>query len=172
MMKSHFHVALMVICLVSPATAAELYFPGDDWKTVKPAAAGWDSDKLSAAIDFAMSRKSSGVVVLHRGRIMAERHQDLKTKSIRYRRMIKGQADDGGMIEDVASVQKSVACFLVGIAQDGQQQLHNVIGIHNLSTRDLPSRNALNVTGLAIERVNKTRPVRSRERKTLDAISE
>ncbi len=76
-------VLILVFLTTSLAAANELYFPKDDWETVKPAAAGWNPDKLSTAIDFAMSRKSSGIVILYRGRIMAERHQDLQPKSAR-----------------------------------------------------------------------------------------
>ena len=65
-----------------------------------------------------MSRKSSGIVILYRGRIMAERHQDLQPKSARYRRVVQGRSRSEHVIEDVASVQKSVVSFLVGVARE------------------------------------------------------
>jgi len=100
------------------ALATELYFPADDWDTVEPGAVGWDPDKLAAAMDLAMSRKSSGVVILHRGRIMAEKYQDIRPKSFRYLGMSHGRDGNGRVVEDVASVQKSVVSFLVGVAQE------------------------------------------------------
>lgn len=99
--------------------ARRLYFPtAESWKTVEPASVGWRSMALDEALDFAMSRKSSGVVVLHQGRILAERHQSVEKPSLRYRGLVHGRDDEGRVIEDVASVQKSVASILVGIAQE------------------------------------------------------
>ena len=68
------------------ASAAEddaLYFPpdGGTWETVTPAAAGWDPARLDAALALAADRASTGVVILHRGRIMAERHWTLDDPS-------------------------------------------------------------------------------------------
>jgi CubicO group peptidase (beta-lactamase class C family) len=96
-----------------------LYLPTQDkWETVEPASVGWKLSELNAAVDFAMRRKSSGVVILHRGRVLAERYQNLRAPSFRYRGMLHGKDADGRVIEDVASVQKSVASILVGIAQE------------------------------------------------------
>ncbi len=95
-----------------------LYFPtADKWETVEPSSVGWKRTELNAAVDFAMTRRSSGVVILHRGRILSERYQSSGPRSLRYRGMLHGKDRDGRVIEDVASVQKSVASILVGIAQ-------------------------------------------------------
>lgn len=97
----------------------DLYFPtADTWETVEPASVGWKKAELNKAVDFAMTRRSSGVVILHRGRILSERYQTPSTRSLRYRGMLHGKDRDGRVIEDVASVQKSVASILVGIAQE------------------------------------------------------
>ena len=104
-----------------PAKAAEeLYFPGSDesWESVAPASAGWDSEKLNAALDIAGARKSSGVVILHGGRIMAERYWDSPDASQRYSNMLTGRDVQGRAIEDVASAQKSVVAVVIGIAQE------------------------------------------------------
>lgn len=116
--------------LVAYGPAAEapggLYFPPPDgeWESIRPEDAGWDSAKLNAALDFAGERKSSGVVVLHRGRIMAERYWELGSPETsenrqpnRYSSMRHGADAEGRAIEDVASVQKSVISVLVGIAR-------------------------------------------------------
>lgn len=110
----------------------KLYFPTKDrWESVEPDAVGWKVPELDAAIDFAMSRKSSGVVVLHRGRILAERYQQVAEPSLRYRSMVRGKAGNGQAIEDVASVQKSVASILVGIAQEkGLVKLNDPVHKH------------------------------------------
>lgn len=99
------------------------YFPPTEgvWETVAPAQAGWDAEKLAAALAFAGRRRSSGVVVLYRGRIMAEKYWRADTapgaKGKEYTLRVKGSAAHGGVIEDVASVQKSISAMLVGIAQ-------------------------------------------------------
>jgi CubicO group peptidase (beta-lactamase class C family) len=61
---------------VAPAPSA-LYFPpvgGSSWETVSPRTAGFDSTALHAALDWAGTQESFGVVVLWRGRLVAERY--------------------------------------------------------------------------------------------------
>jgi CubicO group peptidase (beta-lactamase class C family) len=106
------------------ADAADaLYFPpiNGKWKTVTPAQAGWDAEALDAAIAYAGEQRSTGVVVLHRGRVLAERYwevaPDPKDPNDRVHRMTTGRTADGHAIEDVASIQKSVMSVLAGVAR-------------------------------------------------------
>jgi CubicO group peptidase (beta-lactamase class C family) len=92
--------------------------PGDAWQYAEPSATGWDQDQLLKAVGFAMSRKSSGVVVVIGGRIIAEKFADVKLPTRRYAGMIHGKDKSAHAIEDVASCQKSIASVLVGIAQE------------------------------------------------------
>ena len=103
----------------TPATDRPLYFPPIDepWETVDPAEAGWDAERLEAALALAGKRNSTGVVILHRGRILAERHWTLDSPSRRHVNGSHGRDTAGGALEDVASVQKSVVAVLVGLAQ-------------------------------------------------------
>ena len=97
-----------------------LYFPPVDgeWETIKPSEAGWDEDKLQLALNYAGENQSSGVVVLYRGRILAEQYWDAQAiRSAKYSARILGRDKAGRPIEDVASAQKSVTSILVGIAQ-------------------------------------------------------
>ena len=97
-----------------------LYFPPQDgpWETVDPAVAGWDAERLEAALAVAAERASTGVVILHRGRILAERHWTLDSSSRGHTNGSYGPSTDGHAIEDVASVQKSVVAVLVGMARE------------------------------------------------------
>ncbi len=65
--------------------AEEQYFPAgnDAWKVIAPSDAGWDSGKLQLALDYAGKHQSSGVVVLYRGRIMAEQYWQPPAKKIK-----------------------------------------------------------------------------------------
>jgi CubicO group peptidase (beta-lactamase class C family) len=57
--------------------AGSFYFPpttGTTWISVSPAAAGWDSVALAGALDWAGARGTTAVIVLWRGRIVAERY--------------------------------------------------------------------------------------------------
>lgn len=98
----------------SSASSAPLYFPPVQgaWESVAPASVGWNADKLNEALEIAGKNRSSGVVILHRGRIMAERYWELDRN-----RWAVGQDRAGHAIEDVASAQKSVSSILVGIAR-------------------------------------------------------
>ena len=109
--------------LTARAAEANPYFPpaGGEWETVAPQETGWDADKLDAALKFAEARNSSGVVVLLKGRLLAERNWDLKGKkgvSPRYFASVRGRDAGGRVIEDVASCQKSVVSVLVGAARE------------------------------------------------------
>lgn len=119
--------------------AASLYFPPatGKWESVSPAAVGWDSDRLNAALELAGKNHASGVVILHRGKILAERYWSLEEKAgtagngRTYRELVRGHDAAGHVIEDVASVQKSVASLLVGIARhQGLLQLDDPVSKH------------------------------------------
>ncbi|MCP3097990.1 beta-lactamase family protein [Myxococcus sp. K15C18031901] len=102
------------------ALSAGLVFPQDDasWPTVDPATAGWDVAKLNAALDFAGSRQTRGLVILQDGRLLAERYW----------------AATPNFMRDIASAQKSVVSVLVGIAVDKQlltldQSVTSLLGV-------------------------------------------
>lgn len=117
----------------SPANDPALYFPPADgpWETVDPAKAGWDAERLDAALVVAGERQSTGVVILHRGRILAERHWTLASPSRGHANGSHGPNAAGHAVEDVASVQKSVVAVLVGLAQErGQLTLDDPVTDH------------------------------------------
>ena len=97
----------------------ELYFPpvtGTEWKTIQPADAGWNGRAIDEALTFAGSRRSSAVVILLHGRILAEKRWDPSAFAGSARFAFE-RAEDGQILEDVASVQKSVTSMLFGIAR-------------------------------------------------------
>jgi CubicO group peptidase (beta-lactamase class C family) len=87
----------------APGDRPPPYFPPaqGDWETADPAAVGWDPVALERALDFAGRRRSTAVVALQDGRIVAERYW---------------AGADAATVRGVASVQKSVTSVLVGIA--------------------------------------------------------
>ena len=104
----------------SLASGRRLYFPPveEPWETVDPSGVGWNAKRLDAALAVAGERDSTGVVILHRGRILAERHWTLDSPSGGHVNGSHGRNAAGHAIEDVASVQKSVVAVLVGLAQE------------------------------------------------------
>lgn len=117
-LKFHLLAAAFLMLQTAVLVADERpYFPTTSaWETVTPQQAGVDEKLLDIALEFAMSRKSSSVIVLHKGRILAERHAAVANPSRRYVGMVHGKNEAGHVVEDVASVQKSVTSVLVGIA--------------------------------------------------------
>jgi CubicO group peptidase (beta-lactamase class C family) len=108
------------------APSQEFYFPpsGIEWDRVTPSTVGWDPAGIADALEFAGTRGSSSMVILYRGRILAEQHWNLTTQARlangrrnRYHAMRHGSNARGHNIEDVASIQKSVVAILTGIAQ-------------------------------------------------------
>jgi CubicO group peptidase (beta-lactamase class C family) len=105
------------------AGSSGLYFPPviGKWETVSLDEIGWKAAKLKIAMDYAEKQNSSGVVILYRGRILAEQYWELKSAAeerSRYKYMLVETTSDGRAIEDVASVQKSVISFLAAIARE------------------------------------------------------
>ncbi len=122
-------LGLLVACSLA---AQPLYFPPDSgaWEKIAPERAGWSAEALETALELAGSRRSSGVVVLHQGRILAERNwnPDEIDGGPRYRFR---KTADGRAIEDVASVQKSVTSTLVAVAiSKGLVELDDSVSKH------------------------------------------
>lgn len=119
-----FHLAVLCLALQWPMAATvlaqELYFPpvSGDWETQDPASAGWDAAGLDHALSVAGERDSTGVVILHNGRLLAERYWDPARAPRNFQNYVVGMTPEGHSIEDVASAQKSVAAVIVGIAQE------------------------------------------------------
>ncbi|MEO1525723.1 MAG: serine hydrolase [Planctomycetota bacterium] len=126
-------VLLVLGCWLIPQSllGQELSFPTAEWKTVAADEIGWDAKKLDEAIEFAFERRTTSLVILHGGRILAERHESLENPERRYRGTFKGENDLGHVKEDVASVQKSIVSFLTGVAiEKGLLKLEDRVDKH------------------------------------------
>lgn len=112
--------SLLLIFPLPLLSADDLFFPTSDesWETIEPGDVGWNADLLSAALEIAAGRDSSGVLILHNGRIMAERYWEIADAPARYNNFVTGSDSRGRAIEDVASAQKSVVAVLTGMAQE------------------------------------------------------
>ena len=99
--------------IIEPMPEAYYYPPlsGSAWDTKTSAAAGWDEAALQAAFDYAGTKSSYGMVLLHHGKIVKEQYWNgWNTNTVYY----------------IASAGKSVLSFLTGIAQhDGILNIHN-----------------------------------------------
>jgi CubicO group peptidase (beta-lactamase class C family) len=112
-------VFLIQCAFVQLAMAGDnVYFPpgAGSWAEVSVAEAGLNAEKLEQALRYAEEQKSSGMVILYQGRLVAERNWQISEYGS-FSSMVAGKTDDGRFIEDVASVQKSVVSMLCGIAQ-------------------------------------------------------
>ena len=79
----------------------------------------WNQVALEAALAYAQRQRSSAVVVVGRGEVVAERYWSVDANAgSPYSSMLWGKTGEGAPIEDVASLQKSVVSLLVGIAVD------------------------------------------------------
>jgi len=104
----------------------KLYSPSGrgDWQRVSADEAGWSPEGLQVALDVGRDELSSGLVVLWRGRILAEGYWTLPDELPElfpggveiFRAMQLGKTADGYPIEDVASTQKSLTALLVLMA--------------------------------------------------------
>ena len=79
------------------------------WEALEPSAAGWSADLLDKARAYAAASGSSAVMIVHRGRVIAEWGDT-------HRRM------------DIASVRKSLLSALFGIAiEEGRVKLSDTL---------------------------------------------
>ena len=111
----------------------ELYFPLNQgtWEMVRPGDVGWNQVKLQKALDYAGNHRSSGVVILYQGKILAEQYWEVPTNKGRYSQRVWPKNANGHVIEDVASAQKSIASILVGIAQEkGLLEIDDPVNLH------------------------------------------
>ena len=117
--------AAMVPILAGPPAAAGEgpYFPptgSRNWTRSDPAANGWNTKALEDVFDYAQVQGSTGIVIVQRGRIIAERYWSLTPArgqaSGRFAALHHGETPEGWPIEDVASIQKSVISVLIGMA--------------------------------------------------------
>jgi CubicO group peptidase (beta-lactamase class C family) len=92
----------------------EYYYPpltGDTWETKTAASINWDEIKLQEAFNYAATRNTFGLIVLHHGKIVKEQYWNGWDKNKRYY---------------IASAGKSVVAFLAGVAQqDGTININN-----------------------------------------------
>lgn len=105
-----------------------LYFPpaSFNWETVNPRAVGWDEKKLELLLEFVGEQNSSSLLILHRGKILAEKNWEVAPQEggadedlVKMFRLFQQGADsDGCPIEDVASVQKGLTAILAYMARE------------------------------------------------------
>jgi hypothetical protein len=68
--------ALLLCAAAALLSAGELYFPSSkdsEWKKIQPADARWNRQAPDDVLSFAGSRRSTVVVILLDGRILAEK---------------------------------------------------------------------------------------------------
>ncbi len=143
-------LSLLVVALFGQAAFAAdngaIYFPPAattaEWEKIAPAEAGYDAGKLEEALDYARKQRSSGVVVLYRGKILAEGYwnpDELPAEGVKggakkkagYSMRVSGRDAAGRVIEDVASAQKSISAILCGLAQErGFLKISEAVDLH------------------------------------------
>lgn len=77
------------------------------------------TDRLAPAIDYARAQKTTGLLIIQNGQTIFEANWPLPEGSDDFRSgFVHGTAQDGALLEDVASLQKSFVAILVGVAID------------------------------------------------------
>lgn len=85
---------------------------------VLPEIAGWNAEALEDYLAYAEAQNSTGIVIIDRERIIAERVWPAPEGDAMFALFVHGIAADGALVEDVASLQKSIIALLAGIAGD------------------------------------------------------
>lgn len=93
-------------------------FPRETWLRTTPAELGWDLALIDEAVELARIQRSSALVIAVNGRIVVERYFEVKPRDpvAPFALMSFDPLADGEVVEDVASLQKSVIGVLALIA--------------------------------------------------------
>lgn len=105
-------ILMMAVVLAEASrVAAEGEAPGGERR--------WGQAALESLLAYARRERSSAVIVVHHGKVIAERYWSVDAGSgSAYANQLWGKTGAGAPIEDVASMQKSIVSMLVGIAVD------------------------------------------------------
>lgn len=96
---------LVLICISSATTHAQLYFPpvlGNTWDTVSPQQLGWCTNRLDSLYSLLDRNHTKAFIILKDGKIAVEKYFDTFTKDSAWY---------------WASAGKTITSFLVGMAQ-------------------------------------------------------
>ena len=101
---------------IDPVPSTAYYYPpltGDTWDTKSAASIGWDETKLQEAFNYAGTKNTYGLIVLHHGKIVKEQYWNGWDKNTKYY---------------LASAGKSVTALVAGIAQqEGTININNKV---------------------------------------------
>ena len=95
-------------------------FPSKSWQLAEPSKHGWNAALLEEALTYAKEQQTSSIVVVQNGKILTEGHWPV-SGSLFYKAMTGSTNANGQIIEDVASMQKSLVGLLITIASSQQQ---------------------------------------------------
>ncbi|MEQ9506105.1 MAG: serine hydrolase [Hyphomonas sp.] len=123
--------ALLAACSAAPPVAAtqipaaapapaETNLPAEGIY-VLPEAAGWNAAALDDFIAYIAAQNSTGLVILDHDRIIVEQYWPAPEGDATFPLFVHGTSSDGALLEDVASMQKSIIALLAGIAIDKGQ---------------------------------------------------
>ncbi len=101
---------------------------------------------LQSAIDYAREQNSSSLVVIQGGKTVVEGHWTVSGKPL-YKLFVAGEID-GQAIEDVASIQKSIASILIGMAIEHDLLKADAPVVDYLPSEMLPAQSTLRVSHL------------------------
>lgn len=115
--------SLLLLPVFSAGAKETAYFPphNAEWASLEDVSDIWDKEKLKELISYTGSQKSSGLLIVQDGKIVSETYWPEKNytdRTPRFQRVVQGKDAYGSNVEDVASVQKSIASLIVGIAQE------------------------------------------------------
>lgn len=83
----------------------KIYFPsliGDEWITKSVSDLGWNAQRLQEAIDYAESKNSYSLLILHKGRMVVEKYWQGSNINVKH---------------TLESVTKAMVAFLIGVLQ-------------------------------------------------------
>jgi CubicO group peptidase (beta-lactamase class C family) len=93
--------------------------PAPDALRVDPASIGWNAAALADVVSYVQSQKSTGLLIVQNGRVIAEHSWPLPADAATFRNnFTHGASAEGALIEDVASAQKSFIALLAAVAAD------------------------------------------------------
>ena len=94
--------------------------------------AGWNEKALGLVLDYAKGQKTTGLMVVQDGKVLAEVNWPLPAEAATFKtNFTYGAAKDGALLEDIASGQKSYIALIAAATIDrGYLDLNNAVSFY------------------------------------------
>jgi CubicO group peptidase (beta-lactamase class C family) len=113
-MKFRSHIRALLVAAALAGVAIAPHAPASASAPAAPA----ESADMQKLLDFLRNQNSTGILIIQNGKVLVEKNWPAPEGDPMFANFVYGRANDGALLEDVASQQKSFVSVLVAVAID------------------------------------------------------